>query len=224
MRSWKLWVWLVLVPCLVIGCASDDDDSAPADASDVTDMTDASDATDATDTSDPSESQVVADPVPLTFELCTETNPGEGACVCATEPGFQTYRAVQGNTERCFTIYGNPNWGDEPRPLLIEPDCYSNNQPPGGAFQNDRYGIAHCTLPRQTGAGNFRSMAWSTPRMRGLNATRAARVKSTTSRPPSNWSNRWFRMAWYWPIRSLCRASVKTRCSLFFRRPVFPTR
>ena len=60
MRSWKLWVWLVLVPCLVIGCASDDDDSAPADASDVTDMTDASDATDATDTSDPSESQVVA--------------------------------------------------------------------------------------------------------------------------------------------------------------------
>ena len=66
---------------------------------------DADDDGDATDTSDPSETQVVADPVPLTFELCTETNPGEGACVCATEPGFQTYRAAQGDTERCFTVY-----------------------------------------------------------------------------------------------------------------------
>ena len=104
-------------PLLVIGCASDDDDSALADASDVTDMTDASDdATDATDTSDPSETQIVADPAPLTFELCTETNAGEGACVCATEPGFQTHRAAQGDTERCFTVYSNPNWGDEPNP------------------------------------------------------------------------------------------------------------
>ena len=155
MRSWKFWLWLVLVPCLVIGCASDDDDSEPADASDVTDMTDASDATDATDTSDSSETQVVADPVPLTFELCTETNPGEGACVCATEPGFQTYRAVQGEAERCFTVYSNPSWGDEPKPLIIEPDCYSSNQPPDGSFQNDRYGYRSLHLTAPDGGWEF---------------------------------------------------------------------
>ena len=149
------WLIGICSLALLLGCAADEEPGASVDQSDATDATDVSDASDVTDASDPSETQVVADPVPLTFELCTETNPGEGACECATQPGFQTYRAVQGDAERCFTVYGNPGWGDEPRPLIIEPDCYSNNMAPRGALNNDRYGFRSLHLTAPDGGWEF---------------------------------------------------------------------
>jgi len=152
-RSWLVWILMTLT--LSMGCSPDEEPTNSTDPSEVSDATDAGDVTDATDTSDPSETQVVADPVPLTFELCTETNPGEGACECATQPGFQTYRAVQGDVERCFTVYGNPGWGSEARPLIIEPDCYSENRAPRGALNNDRYGFRSLHLTAPDGGWEF---------------------------------------------------------------------
>ena len=152
----RLWLVLTLLGMvLCFGCASDDEPGAPIDQSDATDAADASDTTEPSDATDPSGVQVVAEPVPLSFELCTETNPGVGACECATQPGFQTYRAVQGDAERCFTVYGNPSWGNEPRPLVIEPDCYSNNQAPRGALNNDRYGFRSLHLTAPDGGWEF---------------------------------------------------------------------
>ena len=148
---WCCALWLV---GLSAGCDNEDSVPATTDPSDAADASDASDSTEPSDESDPTD-QVVAAPVPLTFEACNESTGEEEACECSNAPGFQTYRAIQDGTERCFTVYGNPAWGTEPRPLLIEPDCYSSNGVPDNPVANDRYGYRSLHLTAPDGGWQF---------------------------------------------------------------------
>ena len=60
-------------------------------------------------------------------QVCTESSVVEGGCECSTEEGFTTYRFTQGEYERCFTTYVDPQTANERLPLIIEPDSYTTN-------------------------------------------------------------------------------------------------
>ena len=97
---------------------------------------------------------------PTTTEptVCTESSGTEGSCECSTEEGFTTYQFTQGQYQRCFTTYVDPQTADEPLPLVIEPDCYSSNalqHPDGVRFFSTMYNVRSIELSSPTGGWDF---------------------------------------------------------------------
>ena len=82
----------------------------------------------------------------------------DNACECSTEEGFATYRFTQGDEERCLTTYVDPPTAGEQRPLVLLPDCYSENalQPPGEVLPIARtYNVRTMELSSPTGGWRF---------------------------------------------------------------------
>ena len=90
--------------------------------------------------------------------ICTESSGTENACECSTDEGFATYRFTQGDEERCLTTYVDPPTAGDRRPLVLLPDCYSENalQPHGEVLPLARnYNVRTMELSSPTGGWRF---------------------------------------------------------------------
>ena len=104
---------------------------------------------DSSDSDSPTDSEPTA---------CTESSSAANACECSTDEGFTTYRFDQNDEERCLTTYVDPVRATEALPLVILPDCYTENslQNPGEVVQLARqYNLRTMELSSPTGGWRF---------------------------------------------------------------------
>ncbi|MEE2901894.1 MAG: hypothetical protein VYC39_06165 [Myxococcota bacterium] len=88
---------------------------------------------------------------------CTTTNPQMGECECSTEPGFTTYAFNHAGQQRCLTVFVDPNNRQVPKPLVIQPNCYSANrlEPAGKANSARNFGFHTMFLTSADGNWEF---------------------------------------------------------------------
>lgn len=104
------------------------------------------------------DSTVPTDGEELMPQVCVETSTEEGGCECSSEEGFTTYQFTQGEYERCFTTYADPQTAGERLPLIIEPDSYTTNAlvPADGVRTfASRYNVRRLDLTSPTGNWDF---------------------------------------------------------------------
>ena len=110
------------------------------------------DTADNTDTGDQTESDK-SEPT-----ICTESSGKPGGCECSTAEGFTTYRFEQDGSERCLTTYVDPEYNGASLPLVLLPDCYTENalQQPEKIVEFARmYNVRTMELSSPTGGWDF---------------------------------------------------------------------
>lgn len=104
-------------------------------------------------TNDTANDSLISEPT-----ICTERSGVDGGCECSTEHGFSTYRFTQGEYERCFTTYVDPQTADKALPLVIEPDSYTTNAlvPADGVRHfSHQYNVRRIDITSPTGNWDF---------------------------------------------------------------------